>query len=647
MEFCRFRSVGVFVLVSLLALAGVAQQQSASTSRSLAPSTVAAVPTFINYNGVVSDLNRKPLSGVTGVTFLLYQDQQGGAPLWMETQNVAADKSGRYTATLGATRREGLPADLFSSEQARWLAVQIAGQAEQPRVLLVAVPYALKAADAQTLGGLPASAFVLAAPVSVGEAVGPASGSSVAASEAVPPPATSNVTTTGGTINTLPLWTTATNIQSSAITQLGSGTTAKIGINTTAPVGALDVKGSVIVRGLFNLPVTGNATASAGKNSQAESFAASAFNSTSSSAVNQAFRLQAEPAGNNSAAPSGTLNLLFAQGAATPAETGLKIASNGRITFAAGQTFPGAGTVKSVGLTAPASDFNVAGSPVTGAGTLGVTWKVAPTSANTANAIVKRDSTSSFQAGNITLSGAINASGTITATTNNLYGVAASTSATNGTAIIGDALASTGQIYGVEGTTASASNNAAGVFGSARAFASDAGYTFGVLGQSKSPVGVGVFGYGVNASDTANALLGHLGGGIWGDSESSSGAAVVGTATGGANAFFGISSSTVATAYFYNSTDNKLALRAGGSGGECRIDTFGDLACKGTITASATNFKIDHPLDPANKYLVQRGWNRLRPRPCMTELRCSTRRARLGFGCQRMPRRSTKISAIN
>ena len=34
-------------------------------------------------------------------------------------------------------------------------------QVTQPRVLLVSVPYALKAGDAATLGGLPASAFVL------------------------------------------------------------------------------------------------------------------------------------------------------------------------------------------------------------------------------------------------------------------------------------------------------------------------------------------------------------------------------------------------------------------------------------------------------------------------------------------------------
>ena len=54
--------------------------------------------------------------------------------------------------------------ELFASGESRWLGVQanVPGEREQPRVLLVSVPYALKAADAETLGGLPAAAFVRA-----------------------------------------------------------------------------------------------------------------------------------------------------------------------------------------------------------------------------------------------------------------------------------------------------------------------------------------------------------------------------------------------------------------------------------------------------------------------------------------------------
>jgi hypothetical protein len=71
----------------------------------------------------------------------------------METQNVTPDNSGHYAVQLGATSANGLPADLFVSGDARWLAVQVSGHAEQARVMLVAVPYALKAKDAETIGG--------------------------------------------------------------------------------------------------------------------------------------------------------------------------------------------------------------------------------------------------------------------------------------------------------------------------------------------------------------------------------------------------------------------------------------------------------------------------------------------------------------
>jgi hypothetical protein len=43
---------------------------------------------------MLSDENGKPLSGNVGVTFFLHKDQQGGAPVWMETQNVQLDKAG-------------------------------------------------------------------------------------------------------------------------------------------------------------------------------------------------------------------------------------------------------------------------------------------------------------------------------------------------------------------------------------------------------------------------------------------------------------------------------------------------------------------------------------------------------------------------
>jgi hypothetical protein len=68
--------------------------------------------------------------------------------------------------------------------------------------------------------------------------------------------------------------------------------------------------------------------------------------------------------------------------------------------------------VTSVGLSAPASDFTVTGSPVTESGKLGFKWKVAPGSAGVANSIVKRDATGGFQANHIEVFGDFAASGT-------------------------------------------------------------------------------------------------------------------------------------------------------------------------------------------------------------------------------------------
>jgi len=319
-----------------------------------APSTTAVVPRLVNFSGKATDPQGKLISGIAGITFSIYSTQYEGTPLWMETQNVNADARGNYTVQLGASSAEGLPLDLFTSGEARWLGVRVNNGEELPRVLLLSVPYALKAADAQTLGGLPASAFVLAAPPN-NSASTTSSGASAAT---VAPPATA-VTGTG-TVGYVPLWDTTSDIVSSVLFQTGSGSTAKIGVNTTTPASTLDVKGGATVRGTLSLPATASATSTAGKISQPLTVAASAFNSTSSTALNQVFQWQAEPAGNDTASPSGTLNLLFGEGATKPSETGLHIASNGNITFATGQTFPGTGTITGI-TTASGSGLNGGG----------------------------------------------------------------------------------------------------------------------------------------------------------------------------------------------------------------------------------------------------------------------------------------------
>ncbi|MGA8678092.1 MAG: tail fiber domain-containing protein [Candidatus Acidiferrales bacterium] len=331
--------VAMLVVCLFLAPVAMAQQDAGSpiqNNSAAAPSdSTAVVPQLIKFNGTLLDADERPTTGMTGVTFALYSEQTGGASLWMETQNVKPDANGNYTVLLGAASKGGVPAELFATGEARWLGIQVEQRPELPRVMLLSVPYALKAGDAQTVGGLPPSAFVLAAPPtanatggSEAASVSPfvlaappmanATGGSEAAS--VSPATSSDVTTTGGTVDTIPLFTTAINVQDSLLTQTG----------TTA----------INVVGKLNLPALGTATVSAGFNSRPQDFVASVFNSSTAKAVPQTFQWQAEPLNNDKSTATGTLNLLYASGTATPAATGLKIANNGQITFAAGQTFP-------------------------------------------------------------------------------------------------------------------------------------------------------------------------------------------------------------------------------------------------------------------------------------------------------------------
>ncbi|MGA8154541.1 MAG: hypothetical protein WB952_26590 [Terriglobales bacterium] len=184
------------------------------------------VPRLLRFSGTASDSNGKPLTEITGITFLIYKDQQAGAPLWMETQNVRPDAAGRYTITLGAAKAGGIPVELFTSGEARWVGVQVQGQTEQPRALLLSVPYALKAVDAQTLGGKPASAFVLAPTGSGWGAEASAPGSTK--SQAAKPQFTSS-----GKLNYIPLFTdNSGDLGNSNIYQSPAG---NVGIGFTNP----------------------------------------------------------------------------------------------------------------------------------------------------------------------------------------------------------------------------------------------------------------------------------------------------------------------------------------------------------------------------------------------------------------------------
>jgi len=116
----------VFLFVQL----GASAEQPEAASSSPAQASVASVPRLIQFNGLVRDRSGEPLGGMTTrLTFSVYEESQGGAALWAESQVIQLDEQGRYTVLLGATANEGVPMELFPAGKARWLGVQVESRA--------------------------------------------------------------------------------------------------------------------------------------------------------------------------------------------------------------------------------------------------------------------------------------------------------------------------------------------------------------------------------------------------------------------------------------------------------------------------------------------------------------------------------------
>jgi hypothetical protein len=188
-----------------------------------------SVPRLVEYKGELGKTwLGQTLTGVQSVTFALYSESEGGSPLWIETQNVTGDASGRFTAMLGAGGA-GFPTPLLAAGETRWLGVwvNISGMNEQPRARLVSAPYALRAADTELFGGRPLADFAL-----VGGNGGATTGKQNPGS-----PVTLALQGTGS-LNRIAKWTDNSGTLGDAGMVEVAG---NVGIGTAAPTATLDV----------------------------------------------------------------------------------------------------------------------------------------------------------------------------------------------------------------------------------------------------------------------------------------------------------------------------------------------------------------------------------------------------------------------
>jgi hypothetical protein len=221
---------------------------------------------------------------MVGITFSIYRERDDGTPLWTGTQNVTIDEQGRFTVLLGDTEKDGIPLDLFRSGEARWLGMQRIPERESERIMLTSVPYALKAADAETLGGKPLSAFVL--------------------TEESDDPAKKRLKpVVNGTAGYIAKFVDSTNINDSILYE----SAGKIGLSNVSPQAPLHIGSIVTYRGvnvgsaqtgpapgiLFENPVTNSSLL------LSENFGLVIFESSSSTApfTNSDFKLVLRPSG--------------------------------------------------------------------------------------------------------------------------------------------------------------------------------------------------------------------------------------------------------------------------------------------------------------------------------------------------------------
>lgn len=565
----------VLLLTTLVSQAPLGHGQEAPTS---------AVPNLIHYSGIVVLSTVSTVSPETiGVTFAIYRQQDGGAPLWLETQNITPDSLGRYTVLLGSTKSEGIPPDLFSTNEERWLGVQVQGQNEQARVLMVSVPYALKSRDAETLGGFPATAFAHVADDNLRdpkaheqESIGvpPSSGTTSDqqhSNNARPPVAQDGPTDFSG----------STTGQIVSVVQSGGGLALKA------------VAGS-------NVAVSGSTN---GAN------AAGISGQTSFSGTTQSFGVEGLASG--------------------PA--GIGVVGSAPFFGVRGTAVDTSGTLSPVGVEGVASSTTGIGVVGLTKAMTGVTYGVQGGTASHSQGAAGVDGYANSSSGqvygvngvtNSLSNGAAGVNGYEGGGKGQVYGVSGGTDSTTNLAagVDGHEDASTGLVFGVNGNTNSTTTGAAAVNGHEGAMS---GQVYGVSGSTNSTTNgaAGVSGYEGGGSGNVCGVCGGTnspsGGGVFGsDSATSGGTGGSFTAAGTSGVAIGVfgqtSSPGGAGGAFTNLSGGTSAVIVGNGAGYKQIfqvnaagDGFfaGNLNVTGKLTKGSGSFKIDHPLDPANKYL--------------------------------------------
>jgi hypothetical protein len=120
-----------------------------------------SIPRVVRVEGVAIDKSLKLRAGTVELGLSIHLGNTSSVPIWQERFNTKTDVNGRYSVLMGSTVPGGLPLTLFTEPGEQWLVIEVDG-VRQPPIKLSSAPYALSSANAELLGGHPASDFMLA-----------------------------------------------------------------------------------------------------------------------------------------------------------------------------------------------------------------------------------------------------------------------------------------------------------------------------------------------------------------------------------------------------------------------------------------------------------------------------------------------------
>jgi hypothetical protein len=113
-----------------------------------------AVPVTTSFTARIEDGNG-PVNGLVNLNFKIYDAATAGTMVWEEMHTGVSANTGLVYVALGsiAPTTNGLDQTVFTGG-ARFLEVTVNGDIQSPRVPILSVPYAVRAATADALGSL-------------------------------------------------------------------------------------------------------------------------------------------------------------------------------------------------------------------------------------------------------------------------------------------------------------------------------------------------------------------------------------------------------------------------------------------------------------------------------------------------------------